>query len=255
MVALRRSYEAAAPRRKLPAGIRARAAAGATIPGMWEAPGRDRGSSEPASAAPSGGDALGGAPDSSRPANPWPRLLAFAAVVAIVVVLTGTCLVSYARPPERELRASFAEFSIAVPKFLPVTTFGADAGGRTFGAWVTVNADGRVFAVLSRSPETGCHVRWDGGAPGAALPDGQFIDPCGPARYGASGAALNNTAPRDLHTFPGRVEGRRDVIVPIATLTLGACRADGARGCSKTTGAETRTLPQTGLPPEVGRQP
>ncbi|MEI7925007.1 MAG: hypothetical protein WCI61_02280, partial [Chloroflexota bacterium] len=48
---------------------------------MWEAPGRDRGSSEPPGDAPTGGDALGGAPDSSRPANPWPRLLAFAAVV------------------------------------------------------------------------------------------------------------------------------------------------------------------------------
>ena len=241
-----------APRVANPAEIRARPTAGATIRRMWDAPGRDRGSSE-SPGSPGGGDALGGAPDSSRPANPWPRLLAFGAVVLLMVVLTGTCLVSYARPPERELRAGFAEFNIAVPKFIPVTTFGADASGRTFGAWVTVNADGRVFAVLSRSPETGCHLRWDGGAPGAALQNGHFVDPCGPARYAADGAALNNTAPRDLHTFPGRLEGRTTVIVPIATLTLGACRADGATGCSKPQEPLARTVPNTGLPPEESR--
>jgi len=224
---------------------------------MWDAPGRDRGSSEPGSASPRppSGDTLGGEPDSSRPLNPWPRLLAFGAVVLLAVLLTGTCLVSYARPPQRELREPFEEFSLAVPKFLPVTTFGADSTGRTFGAWVTVNPDGRVSAVLSRSPETGCHVRWDGGAPGAALQNGAFTDPCGPGRYDAEGRALNGTAPRDLHTFPGRIDGRTEVVIPVGTLTLGACRAEGATGCSAAGAAETRKLPQTGLPPEVGRQP
>lgn len=239
------------------AAIRADRCVRATILGMWDAPGRDRGPSESAgaSARPPSGDALGGAPDSSRPANPWPRLLAFGAVVLLMVVLGATCVASYASPPARELREPFETFSLGVPKFLPVTTFGADRSGRTFGAWVTVSPDGSVSAVLSRSPETGCHVRWDGGAAGAALQNGQFTDPCGTARYDAEGHALNGTAPRDLHTFPGRLEGRREVIVPVGTLTLGACRAAGTAGCSNADQAETRTVPNTGLPPEGGRQP
>jgi len=220
---------------------------------MWEAPSRDRGNPD-SSGGPAGSDALAGAPDSSRPLNPWPRLLAFGAVLLIIVVLTGTCLVSYARPPERELRATIDEFALGVPKFFPVTTFGADASGRTYGAWVTVNADSSVTAVLSRDASTLCHVRWDGGAPGAQVQTGVFVDPCGPARYGPDGAALNNTAPRNLHTFPARLEARTTVIVPIATLTLGACRADGATGCSTPGSAQTRTVPSTGLPPEGGRQ-
>ena len=224
---------------------------------MWEAPSRDRGnpdSSGGPDASRQDGDALAGAPDSSRPLNPWPRLLAFGAVLLIIIVLTGTCLVSYARPPERELRAPVTEFALGVPKFMPVTTFGADASGRTYGAWVTVNGDGSVTAVLSRDASTLCHVRWDGGAPGAEVKAGVFVDPCGPARYGADGAALNNTAPRNLHTFPARLEARTIVIVPIATLTLGACRADGATGCSAAGSTQTRTVPSTGLPPEAGRQ-
>ncbi|MGE3857564.1 MAG: hypothetical protein AB7G21_11480, partial [Dehalococcoidia bacterium] len=70
---------------------------------MWDAPGRDRGASEPggASPRPPSGDTLGGPPDSSRPANPWPRLLAFGAVVLVSLVLAGTCLASYASPPPR----------------------------------------------------------------------------------------------------------------------------------------------------------
>ena len=224
---------------------------------MWEAPRRDRGnpdSSGGPDASRRDGDALAGAPDSSRPSNPWPRLLAFGAVLLIIIVLTGTGRVSYARPPERELRANVTEFVLGVPKFMPVTTFGADPSGRTYGAWVTVNGDGSVTAVLSRDVSTLCHVRWDGGAPGAEAKAGVFVDPCGPARYGADGAALNNTAPRNLHTFPARLEARTTVIVPIATLTLGACRAEGATGCSTTGRAETRTVPSTGLPPEGGRQ-
>lgn len=217
---------------------------------MWDAPSRERGTPEPG-----GGDALGGPPDSSRPENPWPRLLAFGAVVLTVVVLTGTCLVSYARPPERQLTAELDEFSLGVPKFIPVTTFGADASGRTYGAWVTVYGEGRVSAVMSRSPESGCHLRWDGGSSGPSSPAGAFVDPCGPARYSADGHALDGTAPRDLHTFPGRLEARREVIVPVGTLTLGACRTATATGCSPAGQPVTRTLPQTGLPPDVGRQP
>lgn len=215
---------------------------------MWEAPGRDRGTPEPGD-----GDALGGAPDSNRPANPWPRLLAFAAVVVTMIVLAGACLVSYARPPQRELRSHITEFSPGVPKFMPVTTLGADRSGRTFGAWVTMTGGGRVVALLSRDAATLCHVRWDAGAPNGGPQTGALVDPCGKARYASDGAVLDQSAARDLHAFPARIEGQT-VIVNLMTITLGACRASGATGCSAAGQAEVRTLPSAELPPDFGRR-
>ena len=122
------------------------------------------------------------------------RLLAFGAVVLLGAVLAGTCLVSYARPPARELRAPVTEFTVGVPKFLPVTTFGADRSGRTYGAWVTVNGDGSVSALLSRDASTLCHVRWDANAPSEGTAPGLLVDPCGPARYHADGTVAANSA-------------------------------------------------------------
>ena len=216
---------------------------------MWEAPSRDR---RPAESSVAGHDALSGAPDDSRPRNPWPRLLAFGAVLLTLIVLTGTCLVSYARPPERELRHAITEFSPGVPKFVPITTFGADSNGRTYGAWITLTPEGRAVAVLSRGPESQCHVQWNGGTAAATQPTGAFIDPCAPARYTSNGAAIEGTAPRDLHAFPARIEGRV-VVVNLMSITLGACRADSATDCSKQGAPVVRTVPSQGLPPEQAR--
>jgi len=206
---------------------------------MWDAPGRRR-DNEPT------GDALGGTPDDTRPTNPWPRLLAFAGVVLIMVVLAATCVVSYADPPDRELRARVTEFTLGVPRFVPVTTFGADAGGHTYGAWVTVTARNEATAVLSRNPDTLCHVRWDAGAGAGTGQPGALVDPCGPARFAADGSALASS-PRDLHRFPVRFDGEV-VTVNLTTITLGTCRTDAATGCSNPGQPEVRTVPQTGLP-------
>ncbi len=215
---------------------------------MWDTPSRARG------AADGGGDALGGPPDASRPANPWPRLLAFGAVVLLVLALTGTCLVSYARPPERELRPALTEFSLGVPKFFPVTTFGADASGHTYGAWVTVFARDDAVALLSRDAGSLCQLRWNPAAPGVGGALGAFVDPCGEGRYAADGAVLDRSAPHDLHAFRTHLDGRT-VVVSLTTLTLGACRAAEATGCS-TPGepVETRAVPNATLPPAFGRQ-
>ncbi len=225
-------------------------AIGGYHPRMWDTPSRPRSASE------SGGDALGGPPDSSRPANPWPRLLAFGAVVLMVLLLAGTCLVSYARPPERELSADVSSFSLGVPKFMPVTTFGADAGGSTYGAWVTVFARDRVVALLSRDAGSLCHVRWDAAAPGvegAGGGLGALIDPCGPGRYAADGSVLRQSAPHDLHAFRAILDGDT-VVVNLTTVTLGACRATDATGCSPAGSTEVRTTPSEALPPAFGRQ-
>ncbi|MSQ30414.1 MAG: hypothetical protein EXR64_00075 [Dehalococcoidia bacterium] len=223
---------------------------------MWEAPSRDRGAPESRGAG--DGDALGGPPDSSRPANPWPRLLAFAAVVATVVVLTGVCFVSYARPPERELRSNIAEFGLGVPKFIPVTTLGADASGRTYGAWVTLtpgppsDPTPRPATLLSKVPGAGCHVRWEPTAQAAGI-TGVFVDPCSTARYSTFGRAVEGTPMRDLDAFPAHVEGQT-VIVNLMTAVLGACRAAGATDCSVPRQTEVRRLPSGALPLDFGRR-
>ena len=220
---------------------------------MWEAPSRDRGTPDPA-----GGDALGGAPDSSRPANPWPRLLAFAAVVITMIVLAGTCLVSYARPPERELRLNVTEFSPGLPKFVPVTTFGADGSGLTYGAWITLiggppgDPAPRPAALLSKAPEARCHVRWEPTTQAGGR-TGVFVDPCSTARYSELGGAIEGMPLRDLDAFPARVDGRT-VIVNLMTVTLGACRAGGEAGCSRPGQPEVRTMPSAALPPHFGRK-
>lgn len=220
---------------------------------MWEAPSRDRGTPEPGASG--GGDALGGPPDSSRPANPWPRLLAFGACLLIMTVLAGTCLVSYARPPVREIKEPITEFELGTPKFFPITTFGADRAGRTYGVAVNVHPDGTASAVLTKDAETHCTLRWDGTAPGGAgAPrNGAFVDPCGPARYTSDGAAHAGTTPSSLHSFPARVEDRRLVIVDLSMLTLGACGPTTTRACSTAGKPELRSMPSTGLPGDVGR--
>ena len=259
------SYERPRPRRKLATHptrasrvhTRARPGGDAANDGgydrtMWEAPSRDRGTPEPGGPNGGGGDALGGAPDSSRPANPWPRLLAFAAVVLTMVVLAGTCLVSYARPPERELRLNVTEFNLGVPKFVPVTTFGADRDGFTYGAWITVSAGGRASALLSRDPASGCHVRWEATLP-ADGSVGAFVDRCSNTRYGGDGAALDHTAARGMDVFPAHAN-TREVTVSVASVTLGSCRTGAHVACSTAERPDVRSMPKNALPLDFGRK-
>ena len=221
---------------------------------MWEAPVRDRGGQD------RGGDALGGPPDASRPANPWPRLVAFALAVLAALALMGVCVASYATPPRRELREALTAFTPGVPRFLPVTTFGADRDGFTYGAWVTL-IDGppndpapRPAALLSKVPEARCHVRWEP-ATQAGGRTGVFVDPCSTGRYNALGGAVEGMPLRDLDAFPARIDERgQSVVVNLTQVTLGTCRAPAATVCSPPGRAEVRAVPKAALPPDFGRR-
>ena len=182
------------------------------------------------------GDALSGPPDSSRPRNPWPRLLAFFAVVALAIVLVGVCVVSFASPPPRDLRLQVTEIEPGLPRFLPVIPFGADQNGFTYGAWIAYDGQ-NAAAYLARHPETRCRLQWDGTARATEQATGAFVDPCGQALYGFDGRALEGTAAKDLDSFPVEVTNR-EIIVDITRLRLGECREDGARACSPS-GART----------------
>ena len=64
--------------------------------------------------------------------------------------------------------------AVGVPRFFPVTTFGADRDGNTYGAWVTVLTD-RTVAVLSLGSASRCNLKWEPTAqaagPGYGLSD------------------------------------------------------------------------------------
>lgn len=171
---------------------------------------------------PTRGDSLAGPADSTRPRNPWPRLLAFFAVVAISLVLVGVCVASFASPPPRDLRLPATSLDTGVPRFYPVIPFGADRAGMTYGAWVASDGE-QVRAYLARHPASGCRIDWGAPAPTEETSRGAFVDPCGDDRYAIDGRALTEDAPRDLDQFPVRIESG-EVIVDIERLRLGECR-------------------------------
>jgi hypothetical protein len=180
-------------------------------------------------------------PDSTRPRNVWPRLLAFGLVVVIGIGAVIACIASFAGSvPHRQLTVAADRLEPGQPLLLPVTTWGADPAGHTFGAWVVILPDGSgVRAYLSRDPSSGCQVQWkvvvtDGVAQGA------FVDQCHPEiRYDVNGAPAPGAAViRALDHFDVRVLNGK-VIVPIEQVQLGDCAAGATpqTACSAPGGA------------------
>lgn len=198
------------------------------------------------------GDALAGPADSTRPRNPWPRLLAFGAVVLGSLVLVAVCVSSFASVPDREIGIRDNEFQPGVPRFIAVASFGHDASGNTYGAYLAVPEDGQAAAFLSRDPESGCNLRWDATAQ-ARDATGLFVDPCSEGRYDFAGRAVHDGARRDLH----RLDVHRDAVGYVVTfeeLTLGTCRNGNEAGCSPAGGAQQRTIPNGALPADLGNE-
>ncbi len=208
----------------------------------------------PRERAPRGGDTLSGPPDSSRPANPWPRLLAFGAFLLGMVVLAGVCVVSFADAPDREIRVRHSEYEEGLPRFLPVTSFGYDAEHRTFGAFLGVPVGGgEAFALLSRDPDSGCNVVWSAtsASDSTGRARGVYVDPCSDARYAFDGTALHPTATRDLH----RLDVEREVtgyVVKFEEFILGTCRNGTTEGCSPVGAAVRRPVPSGVLTEDFG---
>jgi hypothetical protein len=183
-------------------------------------------------------------PDPTRPRNVWPRLLAAGATLLLGLLLVGACVAALARSvPERELTVPLAGLELGKPRMLPVTTWGADPDGFTFGAWVVFlpGGDG-VRAFLSRDPSSGCHVHWEivvtnGEARGA------FVDRCGGALYDLDGRSVLGSPERALDRFDARISDGT-VIVPIERVTLGACDAAAdTTDCSSAEQTRYRSLP------------
>jgi hypothetical protein len=194
------------------------------------------------------GDQLVDEPDATRPANPWPRLLAFFAAVAATVVLAGVCVVALATPPEREIKVEVGEVDPQVPKFIPITIWGADRNHFTFGVFLSLDANGNPRAVLSRDPESGCNLVWDGTAEAGGV-TGLYVDRCSPSRYTPSGVALHEGARRDLHRFAAEQRGPQ-YVVSVSRYLLAACRVGGATACAPEGVLIDRKMPSGFLPPD-----
>ena len=197
------------------------------------------------------GDALAGPADSARPANPWPRLLAFGAFVLASLFIAGLCFASFANTPDREIRVRHNEYEEGLPRFLPVTSFGYDERNRTFGAYIGVPEDtSPTVALFSKDPASGCNVIWE---PLTANGErrGIYVDPCSDARYDFNGVALHDGATSDLHRFEVRRE-ETGYVVSFEELILGACRNGATEDCSPA-GEELRIpVPKGTLPSSFG---
>jgi hypothetical protein len=178
------------------------------------------------------------APDETRPRNVWPRLLMFGGLVLAALVAAGACLALYAASvPARDLRVSADALEPGLPRLLPVTSWGPDRNGYTYGAWVLLPQDGTgPRAFLSLDPSSGCHVRWDRA----------FVDPCNGSRYDRAGVLVEGPGHRDLDRFPVRIEDGV-VIVPVSQVELGGCAAATAEDCSRPGEPAYRDLPAADL--------
>ncbi|MSQ30144.1 MAG: hypothetical protein EXR68_06640 [Dehalococcoidia bacterium] len=193
------------------------------------------------------GDVLGGPADTTRPSNPWPRILAFVLVVAIGIALAATCVISFASPPPREIRVPLANFQPGTPVFTPITTFGNDRQQRTYGVWIAIDANGRTAALLSRSAPSTCHIQWEGTTNIGAV-TGAYVDPCGAERWSIDGSVLEGSATKDMEKFRTRRDGDK-VVVDITRVLLGTCAAANTTGCSREGLPLERAVPKGALPP------
>lgn len=194
-------------------------------------------------------------PDETRPRNPWPRLLALGAVLLLSVFAVGACLVAFVNTgAEPELRLTVAEIEPGVPRFEPVTRWGADSEGFTYGAWIVQTPRSGTEAFFSRNVQSGCNVQWLATERVAGV-TGVFRDRCDGASFSIDGTPLDGPAARHLDHFEVEVsEG--EVVVNVRTVQIGDCLELVATGiiCAST-GPITRTIPLTGsIPAEFGRR-
>ena len=193
-------------------------------------------------------------PDDTRPSNPWPRLIALGAFLLLVFVGFGACLAIFVSTgSEPELRIQLDQLEPDVPRFEPVTRWGADSQGFTYGAWIVQSPEIGVRALFSRNVGSTCTVEWLPTQQVAGA-TGVFRDRCDGSTFAIDGTPLSGPAPRHLDQFELLLESG-ELTVNVRFIHIGACR-DGSTNdviCANN-GATTRTVPLTGsIPAEFGR--
>jgi len=196
-------------------------------------------------------------PDDTRPTNPWPRLLALGGFLLVIFLGFGACLVSFVSTgAAAELRVPLDQLQPGVPRFEPVTRWGADPNGFTYGAWIIETPEG-TRAFFSRNVGSGCNVEWLPTAQQYGI-TGLFRDRCDGAIFAIDGRGLGRLAPRNLDHFEVRVEAG-EVVVNVHSISIGRCRELAATSVicvsGSTAPAITRVVPLTGsIPAEFARK-
>lgn len=197
------------------------------------------------------------APDDSRPRNPWPRLAALGVFILVLFLAAGACLVAFVNTgAEPELRIPLAEVEPGVPRFEPITSWGADDDQFTYGIWVTQISGVGTRAYFSRDIASGCHIQWRATEQFGEV-TGVFRDPCGGSVYSIEGRAIGGPATRHLDQFevdplPGIV------VIDFSVLQIGECRDASDPDepvCNPPGGTTTRSVPRnTVLPDDFARR-
>ena len=172
---------------------------------------------------------------------PRPRsTLRVLATLLAVALLASVALISCVRAyvgsvPPRTVSIPRAELTPGVPKFVPITSFGAD-GRSTHGVWLMLQADGTPTAFSSRGPERGCFVAY-------RADQSAFRDGCTQSLFAPDGSPLTGEASRGLDAF--RVTSDpTSYIVNLERTMLGPCRHAGATGCSRPGAPAERQTPR-----------
>ena len=176
-------------------------------------------------------------------------------MLLVSLFAVGACLVAFVNTgAEPELRLTQAEIEPGVPRFEPVTRWGSDPDGFTYGAWIVEIPGVGTEAFFSRNVGSECNVQWLATERVAGV-TGVFRDRCDQSTFAIDGTPLDGPATRHLDHFEVEVS-RGEVIVNVRTVRIGDCRELVATGviCAST-GPITRTIPLTGsIPAEFGRR-
>lgn len=192
-------------------------------------------------------------PDDTRPSNPWPRLLALGGFLLLIFLGFGACLVSFVSTgAAAELRVPLDQLQSGVPRFEPVTRWGADSQGFTYGAWIVETPEG-TRALFNRNVRSTCTVDW---LPTEQRSDttGIFRDRCDGSAFDITGAPVDGDALRHLDHFELEVIAA-EVVVNVKTLRIGSCIDQSATDViCEINGPITRVVPLTGsIPAEFAR--
>ena len=194
-------------------------------------------------------------PDDTRPSNPWPRLLALGAVLLLIFVGVGTCLVSFVSTgAAAELRLPLDQLQPGIPRFEPVTRWGADPQGFTYGAWIVETPEDGTRAFFSRNVGSQCNVEWLPTEQRSGV-TGIFRDRCDGAAFDITGTPVDGPALRHLDHFEVQLEAG-EVIVLVRNVNIGLCISQSTTDViCETNGPITRVVPLTGsIPAEFGRR-
>ncbi|MCH2523799.1 MAG: hypothetical protein MK020_02835 [Dehalococcoidia bacterium] len=185
-------------------------------------------------------------PDEIRPKNPWPRLLMLIGLILLCIFSIGICTVNFLKSgPEPAIQLEASQLEINIPRFEPVTRWGADPNQFTYGVWIVQTQNQTTQAFFSRNILTGCNVQW---LPTKKIGDivGVFRDPCDESIFTINGDPLNISSYRTLDYFEPDITGGL-ININVSSINIGACTNQQIENvvCSSTTILK-RKIPLTG---------